>query len=352
MKKRLYTVLTVLVIAAMLFSFVSCGKEEAAATSTPAASTTTTTAKAADIKARTFKIGHVRPDGTSTDVDVKNFTKAVGDATGGKFTFEIYSNSQLGNYSVVQERIGVGDIEMQLAPLATNVSKGLGIVSAPYICASWDEVPVVFARDGELMAYVNSLVAKENIKLLAAYPKYFGGIILSKPAPAPTDPYVNQGVKIRVPGIKSYEKTAESLGFIATPIAFSEAFTSIQTGIVDGAIGSGAEGYYSSFRDVAKYYLPNNDHFEMWFLMIGTDTWNKLSAEEKQIMQDAADMMEKERYAVAEAEQKEFEGKLKANGTEIIEFSKDDLKKIAEKVKKEVWPVIKGDFGEAGEKFL
>lgn len=350
MKKSLITVFSVLIITALLFAFVSCGKKETAPA--PAAAATSGTAKAADIKARTFKIGHVRPDETSTDIDVKNFAKAVSAATDSKFTFEIYSNSQLGNYSVVQERIGLGDIEMQLAPAATNVSKGLGVVSAPYICASWDDVPVVFARDGELMKYVNGLFAKENIRILASYPKYFGGIALSKPAPAPTDPYTNQGVKIRVPGIKSYEKTAEALGFIATPIAFSEAFTAMQTGIVDGAIGSGAEGYYSSFRDLTKYYLPNNDHFEMWFLMISNDVWKKLSADEQKIMQDAADAFEKARYAVAEAEQKEFEDKLRANGTEVVEFTKEELNRIAEKVKKEVWPVIKGDFGEAGDKFL
>ena len=41
---------------------------------------------------------------------------------------------------------------------------------------------------------------------------------------------------------------AENTGYMATPMPFSEVFTAVQTGVVDGIIGSGAEGYYASFR--------------------------------------------------------------------------------------------------------
>ena len=336
MKKRNLVLITALALSVlMMFSLTGCAKKDGGS-----------------VKERVFKIGHVRPEGTSTDLDVKSFAEQVASGTENKIKIDIFAASQLGNYSVVQERIGVGDIEMQLAPAATNITKGMGIVSAPYIVSSWDEVPVVFARDGELMSYMNKMFDKENIKILALYPKYFGGVALSKEPPAPADPYTNQGIKIRVPGIKSFEKTAISLGFIATPIAYSEAFTAMQTGIVDGVIGSGAEGYYASFRDLTKYYLPNNDHFEMWFLMIGKDTWKSLTEKEQQVIQAAADKFEKERFAAAEQEEKDFVKKLEENGAKVYNFTKEELAGFAEKAKKEVWPVIKGDFGEAGEKFL
>ncbi|MDZ7811262.1 MAG: hypothetical protein U5L11_16025 [Arhodomonas sp.] len=68
---------------------------------------------------------------------------------------------------------------------------------------------------------------------------------------------MDKGIKVRVPGIKSFQLTGEALGYIPSPIPFSEAFTAIQTGVVDGVIGSGAEGYYQSFRDVTKAYYPS-----------------------------------------------------------------------------------------------
>ncbi|MEI8634008.1 hypothetical protein P4S72_21830 [Vibrio sp. PP-XX7] len=64
---------------------------------------------------------------------------------------------------------------------------------------------------------------------------------------------------------------ADNLGYIGSPLPFSEAFTAVQTGVVDGVIGSGAEGYYASFRDVTKTYIPLNTHFEFWYLMINSE---------------------------------------------------------------------------------
>jgi TRAP-type C4-dicarboxylate transport system substrate-binding protein len=269
----------------------------------------------------------------------------VNKSSGGKITVDVYAASQLGNYTVVQERVGVGDIEMQLAPAGTNVTKAMGIASAPYIVNTWDEVREVFAWDNVLMKKMDEMFEKENIKLLAAYPKYFGGIALSKEPVDPKNPDVSKNVKIRVPGMKAYEKTAEALGYMATPIAYSEAFTAMQTGIVGGIVGSGAEGYYASFRDLTKYYLPVNDHFEMWFLYMSMDTWNDLSDEEKKIVMDAASKMEEDRYAVAEAEEQDFINKLKENGTTIIEFSEEEIKVLSDKIEKEVWPEIKDEYG-------
>lgn len=87
----------------------------------------------------------------------------------------------------------------------------------------------------------------------------------------------NQGIKVRCQTMKGPELVTTMLGYIATPMALNDCFTSLQTGVIDGMVGSGAEGYYSSYRDVAKYYLPYNDHFEVWYLYINMDKWNEMS---------------------------------------------------------------------------
>ncbi|MFH2114406.1 MAG: TRAP transporter substrate-binding protein DctP [Spirochaetota bacterium] len=296
---------------------------------------------------RTWKLGHVRPEATSTDVDMKAFAEAVKAASKGAITIDIYAASQLGNYTVVQERVGIGDVEMQLAPAGTNVTKALGITSAPYLAATWDDVRRIFARDGQMMKAVDEMFAKENIKILGTYPKYFGGIALAKMPNDPKATNIAQGLKIRVPGIKSFEKTAEVLGYLATPIAFSEAFTAMQTGIVDGLIGSGAEGYWSSFRDLTKYYLPVNSHFEMWFLYMNLELYNKLNAADRKIVDDAAIAMEKARYKAAPEETLDYEKQLAGIGVTIIPYTDSELQAIGESVKAQVWPLIKDDYGAA-----
>lgn len=293
---------------------------------------------------KVFKLAHVRPAGTPTDDDMKVFAAAIEKGTAGRIKVQLYPASQLGNLTVVQERVGLGDIEMQLAPAGTNVTKALGIASAPYLVDGFDQIPVVFAHDGPLMKAVDKMFEKEGIKVLGLYPKYFGGIALSK---MPKDPkgMASKGMKVRVPGIKSFEKTAEALGFLATPIAFSEAFTAWQTGIVDGAIGSGAEGYWSSFRDLTKVYLPVNTHLEMWFLYVSLDAYKKLSAADRKVFDEAGMAMEKARFAAAPKETAEYEKMLADNGTTVVSFTPAELKAISDKIKATVWPQIKGDYG-------
>jgi len=239
----------------------------------------------------------------------------------------------------------MGDIEMQLAPVSTSVNKGLGIAAAPYLATNWAEARKIYARDGVLIKAVAQMFQKHGIRLLAVYPKYFGGIALSVEPKNPGDPNVPKGIKIRVPGMKSFELTGQALGYIATPLAFSEAFTAMQTGIVNGVLGSGAEGYYSSFRDLTKFYLPVNSHFEVWFLYVSETSWKKLKDKEQKALTAAAIKLEANTFTNAEKLQKEFEDKLAAGGTKVYKFTDAELAGFAKKVRAEAWPKIKAEYG-------
>lgn len=296
-------------------------------------------------KTMTWKIGHIRPDGAVADKDVKNLASTIKENTNGSINIEVYPASQLGDYQIVQERVGIGDVEMYLAPAGTNVDKVLGITAVPYLATNWEEAKHIFRKDGPMMDALSKSFEKQGIKLLSTYPVYFGGIALVKEPNDAGNPNVSKGLKIRVPGIKAYELNAQAQGYLATPIPYAETFTAMQTGIVDGAIGGGAEGYYASFRDVTKYYLPVNDHFEMWFLYMNRDLWDSLSDEQKKAIQDASAKFEEMRYEVAEKDQKSYEEKLAEAGIKVYEFSQEELSAMAKKAREEVWPKLKDEFG-------
>ncbi|MEL7648703.1 MAG: TRAP transporter substrate-binding protein DctP [Sedimentibacter sp.] len=338
MKKRLLALLLVTIMT-ILPAITACSSGD----TNPSANSSTS--GSTDIKERTFKIGHIRPENSSADLNVKFFKEELAKASGGKLNVEIYPASQLGDYTVVQERVAIGDVEMQIAPLATNMDKGFGISNAPYIVENWEQAKKVYSSDGELVKAMAALLEKNGIKYLAAYPLYFGGIALIDEPASPGDANVPKNIKIRVPSMKSFELTADTLGYMATPLAWADTFTSMQTGIVDGAIGAGAEGYYSNFRDLIKYYLPLNDHFEMWYLYMNLELWNKLSPEEQKIIQETAKALEQKRFSEAEAEEDEYKSKLEAAGITVIKFTDEELKAFAVKCRENVWPKIKADFG-------
>ncbi|MFD0982601.1 TRAP transporter substrate-binding protein DctP [Tropicimonas aquimaris] len=293
-----------------------------------------------------LKMSHVRPQDATIDVELRAFSEAVAEATGGDVTINIFPASALGDYTTVQERISVGAIDMATQPAATAADRRMQISSFPYLANSWDEARAAYGPDGPVRTVMAELYAEQDITMLAAYPVYFGGISLNTDPVTPGDPSQSNGIKVRVPGIKSFQLTGEALGYIPSPIPFSEAFTAIQTGVVDGVIGSGAEGYYASFRDVTKAYVPANTHFEVWYMIISNGSLAELDAEDQEALRTAAAEFEAQRWTVAEADQGEWEQRLVDElGTTLVELSDDELAAMAAKVREEVWPIVLEDVG-------
>ena len=239
----------------------------------------------------TLTLAHIRPVDSPSDVAIRAFAEEATELSGGSIQFEIYPASQLGDYTVVQERVSIGDVDMQIASLGSNMDEFFAMSNAAYLCATWDEARTVFAEDGPMVSLYAEKLANYNMTYLANYPLYFGGISLNVDAVDPTNPNAKSGIKIRVPSMTTFEKTATTLGYLATPLPSSEMFTAVQTHVVDGAIGAGAEMYYGNLSGLNKYYLPINDHFECWWMYINTDRWNSLSDNQRSALQTAAQHM-------------------------------------------------------------
>jgi TRAP-type C4-dicarboxylate transport system substrate-binding protein len=304
-------------------------------------------------QAADWKLAHVRPQGAAIDIDLNRFADEVKAATGGKITAKIYPASALGDYTVVQERIGVGAVEMACQPAAAAADKRFQILFFPYLVKDYAQAKKNFSGDTPLRKEIAALYEKQGISVLAAWPVYFGGISLNKEPKSPGDPDVAQGLKVRVPPMKTFQLLAENTGYMATPMPFSEVFTAVQTGVVDGIIGSGAEGYYASFRDVTKYYLPTNTHFEVWYLIINSELLAGLDDAERAKLLDVAKQFEDRRWETVEADQKKNEAKLAENGAKIVAVTPEQIAKTAAVAEQKVWPEILKDVGEDwGKAFL
>jgi TRAP-type C4-dicarboxylate transport system substrate-binding protein len=217
----------------------------------------------------------------------------------------------------------------------------------------WEQARKNYSRGAPLRETISKLYAKQGIHVLAAWPVYFGGISLNTEPVGPGDPDTKKGIKVRVPPMKSFKLLADSIGYMGTPIPFSDAFTAVQTGVVDGVIGSGAEGYYASFRDVTKYYIPANTHFEVWYLIINDRLYSGLDADMKQKLDKAAAQFEDNRWETAKADQTANEKKLAEFGAEIVDLTPEQIAAYAETARQEVWPEILEDVGKDwGQKVL
>lgn len=296
-------------------------------------------------QATTLKISHVRPQETVVDKDIKQLNEDLKAATEGDLKLRIYAANALGDYTLVQERISVGAVDMALQPASTSVDRRMQISTLPFLASDWQQAQAIYGPNAPIRVAMEELFAEQDITLLAAYPVYFGGVSLNRDAVAAGDPNTDKGIKLRVPPIKSFQLLADNLGYIGSPLPFSDAFTAVQTGVVDGVIGSGAEGYYASFRDVTKTYIPLNTHFEVWYLLINSERFEDLDDAERNALKAMAQKFEMKRWEVAQADQKANEMKLVETGATIVELTPEELNNMASKVRASVWPQIVNDIG-------
>lgn len=358
--------LAIALASVMVLSLAACGGSgstssttavAAAAETTAAAAAETTAAAAAEAPAAessdevvTLTLAHTRPDGSSEDLAVKAFCEEAKELSGGTLEFEIYPASQLGDYTTVFERVMIGDVDMQCATVPTSVDKFFGLGNGAYIATTWPDAQATFASGTPVGNAMVERMEKIGVKYINMFPFYFGGIGLGVQPIDPTNPDAKNGIKIRVPSMTSFEKTAEELGYLGTPLPASEVFTSMQTGVVEGFIGYGAEGAYSNIGDIVKYWLPINDHFEVHTNVMNLDKFNSLSQKQQEAIMTAGAHMEENRWKVAPDETAVYEKKMHDEfGTEIIEYTDEELAAFASKIRANVWPLIREDFG--GELF-
>jgi TRAP-type C4-dicarboxylate transport system substrate-binding protein len=298
-----------------------------------------------------WKIGHVRTAGSAVDIDIHAFVEKIKTETEGTIQIDIYPGNKLGDYSVVQERVSFGEVEMYVGPFGTAIDKRVSLAFTPFLVSTWDEARAVYSQGSTLFEQMAEFLEAQNIKLIGGWPVYFGGIALTKKPSQPGNPDVDKEMIIRVPPIRCFERTARVLGYTPYPITWVYAKMGLKTGMVEGIIGGGAEGYLG-LKGIIKYYLPIKDHFEYWFVYMNMDLWDSLSDQNKAMFIDLLRKMEARRYSVAEAEERKNLETLSKHGIEIFPISESQILTIKEKVKKTVWPEMRKEIGAAFDKTI
>ena len=98
-----------------------------------------------------------------------------------------------------------------------------------------------------------------------------------------------KGVNLRMPGTDSWQFLGKALGASPTPMAFSEVYTSLSSGSVDGQDNPLPTVVDAKFYEVTKQIVLTSHLVDLNYITIALDTWNKLSADQQAAVQAAAD---------------------------------------------------------------
>ena len=227
----------------------------------------------------TIRLAHGLPESHPVHEAMLFFGEHLAEASGGAMTVEVYPSEQLGTERELLELVQIGSVDMTKvsASVLESFVPDYAVLSLPYLFR--DEAHRQAAFHGEIGDRLLDAGHSQGLKGLTFYDAGSRSFY-SKDRPILT-PGDLRGLKIRTQESNMAIQTVRALGGAATPIAWGELYTSLQQGVVDGAENNPPSFYLSRHYEVCRYYCLDEHTATPDVLLMGTQTWERLSSQQQ-----------------------------------------------------------------------
>lgn len=302
MKKK-FGLLSVILAGALVLS--ACGDSENGASSDPD-------------KVYTLQAGHSLPVDHPYHIAFLEMAKNVEERTDGKVIIEVFANSEIGAERELTEGMELGTVDLVVSSTApvTNFVPELGVLDVPFIFK--DRESAVEVLEGDIGDELFAKMEENGIVGLSwgenGYRHITNGV---RPINSPAD---LKGLKIRTQENEIHIAAFEALGAQPTPMAWTEAITALQQGVVDAQENPAIVADQFSLYEANQKYMTLTGHvYSVAVYMMSKQTYDELPEELRDIVVEEGQKAGAiERDMLVEME-KESIKTLKENGVEIIE---------------------------------
>lgn len=249
-------------------------------------------AQAAEVEypERTIKVS---TSGQDTGIDAlaaKYFADLVAEASGGKIKVEVYPNSQLagGDMSqLIQLLIAGGSYEIVVGSgsVLGNVDEKFLTHTIPFLFSSYDEAATYL--DGTGKEYYSKLMDEKNLVYMAG--EYNGLRQLTTKDKVIKTPDDLKGLRIRVPSGEVYMRTLSDMGADPVAMNWSEVFTALQQGTLDGHENGYQTIFSANIQEVQKNITEWNWSFDGYWFFAGKKDWEKFDEATQQLLLEKAE---------------------------------------------------------------
>lgn len=197
---------------------------------------------------------------------------------------QVFPGGQLPVYKDNLEQVvnGANWIAVEDLTYAGDYVPDFAALAGPMLYNSYDEYLAMM--DSDLTADLTAQLEEKGIKMLNAdYMFGFRHMITTKEIKSPAD---LEGLKIRVPKSQLFISTLQAMGASPTALPFPETYAGVQQGVVDGLEGSILTMYGTKIYEVANVMSLTKHFLGTVGLYISPQVWDKLSAEQQQIVME------------------------------------------------------------------
>lgn len=325
--KRMIAVILCMLMCVSLFA--ACGKTEAPA---PAESQAPDVADAPDASSGEtveLTLGHIYSTNHNEALALQELADNLATASDGRIKLTVFPSSQLGSEREMAEMVSLGTLDMGLSdgPTWANTLSipEMAVFGLPFLYNGIDGEAACFDT---IIEAASGFMEGSGVKpLFCTTASIRGAMMATKPITSLSDV---SGIKMRVPEITMYVDTWKNLGANATTTSWSEAYTSISSGVVDGCEADPSTLVDANLQEVTKYYSQTNHMGTIHIISINQAKWDSIPADLQQIILDESakvsmNQVESRKVADDEAIQKMVDA-----GVEVNEVSAEERAKMIE----------------------
>lgn len=263
---------------------------------------------------------------------LSKYSDLVYEKSNGRIYIEVYASGQLGDERSQMQAVQMGALDIFRANtvfVGDFGAKKLNLFALPYLFDSREQLWKVLDSPigSDLMEdMVESNIGMRGLCYLEEGARHF--FVTKKKIENPED---LEGLKLRVSETSILLDTVKALGASPTPLSFGELYTSLQTGVVDGA-EQPVTGYVSnSFYEVAPNFVLDAHTYSPGMLVISDRTWEKLSEDDRRLLKECGKELELYNKSFTEDEEQKMLDDLKADGIDVV--TPENPEKWRERVK-------------------
>jgi TRAP-type C4-dicarboxylate transport system substrate-binding protein len=138
---------------------------------------------------------------------------------------------------------------------------------------------------------------------------------------------------LRVLQLPLFIEVFKELGTNPVPLPFPELYTALEQKVVDGQENPPNTIYFGKLHEVQKYVSLTKHVFNPQSVLISKRTWDRLSADEKKLIEEAAKEAALHQRQLSREQSKKSLDAIKAAGAEINEVSPQEIERIRQKIK-------------------
>ena len=284
------------------------------------------------------------PIGSSVGRAASRFAELVEEKTEGAVTIEVFPDGVLfgGDQNAAVNQLGSGALDglILASSVYASFEPRMNAISLPYLFADYDQLQAYL--DGEPGQELLASLDRLGIQGMGFFLRTFRNVTTRETPITTAEDF--DGLTLRTPNNTLFVELFKALGANPTPMAFSEVYSALQLGAIDGQENPVEVPLNNKFAEVQGHLNMTQHVADSFVLALSARAWDRVPEDSRDAVQQAADEMIAEHNSVEIAAEQDVVVQLQEQGMQVNMFADGELAKVQE-IARGIYPKFNEQIG-------